>query len=602
MIELAESFAREPLSSQELRLRESMPIRILPEEVASKIAAGEVVERPASVVKELVENSIDAVAGDVKVEMQEGGRRLIRVIDDGEGISADEVPVAFERYATSKLGAVEDLSHIATLGFRGEALSSIAAVSQLTVTTKAKGEGVGTLLRLEGGRVVRHEPHGAAQGTVVTVENLFYNTPARLKFLRSQATEGRHVTELVTCYAMAFPRLRFGLLSDGRRAFQSKGSGDLYEVLMDVYGLETAQQMLKIDRDSTAKSAIVVHGFVSDPALHRSRGRHLITLVNGRWVRDRLISYAIREAYHTLLPRGRHPIAVVQVDLPPDQLDVNVHPAKSEVRFRNSGDAFAAVQKAVRQTLARKAPVPRASSSFGWERGLETRQRRLVEMSRSMRPTRGELALELHRTGEEAATAKGAPLRGKLPMLRVLGQVGGTYVIAEGPTGMFLIDQHAAHERVLYERFQTERAEARVSSQRLLEPLVVQPGPRQAALMEERLVSLSEFGFEIEPFGGDTYLVRSVPAILQGTDLAQTILDIADEADNRDRVDSWQEMVTVNLACHGAVQAGQTLSMQQMRDLVRQLEETKLPRTCPHGRPTILHVSAEELQREFGRR
>lgn len=602
MIELAESFAREPLSSQELRLRESMPIRILPEEVASKIAAGEVVERPASVVKELVENSIDAVAGDVKVEMQEGGRRLIRVIDDGEGISADEVPVAFERYATSKLGAVEDLSHIATLGFRGEALSSIAAVSQLTVTTKAKGEGVGTLLRLEGGRVVRHEPHGAAQGTVVTVENLFYNIPARLKFLRSQATEGRHVTELVTCYAMAFPRLRFGLLSDGRRAFQSKGSGDLYEVLMDVYGLETAQQMLKIDRESTTKSAIVVHGFVSDPALHRSRGRHLITLVNGRWVRDRLISYAIREAYHTLLPRGRHPIAVVQVDLPPDQLDVNVHPAKSEVRFRNSGDAFAAVQKAVRQTLARKAPVPRASSSFGWERGLETRQRRLVEMSRSMRPTRGELALELHRTGEEAATAKGAPLRGKLPMLRVLGQVGGTYVIAEGPTGMFLIDQHAAHERVLYERFQTERAEARVSSQRLLEPLVVQPGPRQAALMEERLVSLKEFGFEIEPFGGDTYLVRAVPAILQGTDLPQTILDIADEADNRDRVDSWQEMVTVNLACHGAVQAGQTLSMQQMRDLVRQLEETKLPRTCPHGRPTILHVSAEALQREFGRK
>lgn len=602
MIELAESFAREPLSSQELRLRESMPIRILPEEVASRIAAGEVVERPASVVKELVENSIDAVAGDVKVEMQEGGRRLIRVIDDGEGISADEVPVAFERYATSKLGAVEDLSHIATLGFRGEALSSIAAVSQLTVTTKAKGEGVGTLLRLEGGRVVRHEPHGAAQGTVVTVENLFYNTPARLKFLRSQATEGRHVTELVTCYAMAFPRLRFGLLSDGRRAFQSKGSGDLYEVLMDVYGIETAQQMLKIDRDSTTTSAIVVHGFVSDPALHRSRGRHLITLVNGRWVRDRLISYAIREAYHTVLPRGRHPIAVVQVDLPPDQVDVNVHPAKSEVRFRNSGDAFAAVQKAVRQTLARKAPVPRASSSFGWERGLETRQRRLVEMSRSMRPTRGELALELHRTGEQAATAQGAPLKGKLPMLRVLGQVGGTYVIAEGPTGMFLIDQHAAHERVLYERFQTERAEARVSSQRLLEPLVVQPGPRQAALMQERLVSLKEFGFEIEPFGGDTYLVRAVPAILQGTDLAQTILDIADEADNRDRVDSWQEMVTVNLACHGAAQAGQTLSMQQMRDLVRQLEETKLPRTCPHGRPTILHVSAEQLQREFGRK
>jgi DNA mismatch repair protein MutL len=212
------------------------------------------------------------------------------------------------------------------------------------------------------------------------------------------------------------------------------------------------------------------------------------------------------------------------------------------------------------------------------------------------------LALELHRTGEQAATAKGAPLKAKLPMLRVLGQVGGTYVIAEGPTGMFLIDQHAAHERVLYERFQTERAEARVSSQRLLEPLAVEPGPTQAALMEERLVDLKEFGFEIESFGGDTYLVRAVPTILQGTDLAQTILDIANEADNRDSVDYWQETVTVSLACHGAVQAGQTLSMQVMRDLVRQLEETKLPRTCPHGRPTILHVSAEQLQREFGRK
>lgn len=579
-----------------------MPIRILPEEVASRIAAGEVIERPASVVKELVENSIDAGAGDIKVEIQEGGRRLIRVIDDGEGISADDVPVAFERYATSKLGAVEDLSHIATLGFRGEALSSIAAVSQVTVTTKARGEEVGTMLRLEGGRVVRHEPHGAAQGTVVTVENLFYNTPARLKFLRSKATEGRHVTELVTCYAMAFPRLRFGLLSDGRSTFQSKGSGDLYEVLMDVYGLETAEQMLRIRGDSTTQSAIAVHGFVSDPALHRSSGRYLITLVNGRWVRDRLISYAIREAYHTLLPRGRHPIAVVKVELPLDQVDVNVHPAKSEVRFRNSGEAFAAVQKAVRQTLSRKAPVPRASSSFGWERALEMRQRGLVEVGRSMRPTRGELALELHRTGDQAATATGAPPKGKLPMLRVLGQLGGTYVIAEGPTGMFLIDQHAAHERVLYERFQTERAEARVSSQRLLEPLVVQPGPGQAALMEERLVSLKEFGFEIEPFGGDTYLVRAVPAILQGTDLTQTILDIADEADNRDGVDSWQEMVTISLACHGAARAGQTLSVQQMRELVRQLEETELPRTCPHGRPTMLHVSAEQLQREFGRK
>jgi DNA mismatch repair protein MutL len=578
-----------------------MPIKVLPEEVAVRIAAGEVVERPASVVKELVENSIDAGATDIKIEIHQGGRRLIRVIDNGEGISANDAQLAFERYATSKLEKIDELSHITTLGFRGEALPSIAAVSQVTVITRAKGEEMGTLLRLEGGRLVRHEGRGAAQGTVVTVENLFYNTPARLKFLRSQATEGRHVSELVTCYAMAYPRLRFDLVSEGRTVFQSKGSGKLYDVLVDVYGLKVAQQMLEIQADSATESAITVHGYVSDPALHRSNSRQLTILVNGRWVRDRLLGYAIREAYHTLLPKGRHPVVVVRVELPYEQVDINVHPAKSEIRFRNSGEVFAAVQKAVRQTLVRKAPVPRSSSSFGWERDFETRQRHLVDIGRRSRPSPGELALEVQRT-EEPTSMVDLPSKGKLPMLRVLGQLGLTYIIAEGPMGMYLIDQHAAHERVLYERFQAERAKAKVSSQRLLEPLVLEPGPRQAAMMEERLVSLGEFSFEIEPFGGDTYLVRAVPAILQGTDLTQAILDIMDEAGSEDKVSSWEEGFMISLACHGAIKSGQTLSLEQMQELVRLLEETSLPRTCPHGRPTMLHVSAESLEREFGRR
>ncbi len=576
-------------------------IRILPEEVAARIAAGEVIERPASVVKELVENSIDAGATDITIEIGAGGRRLIRVIDNGEGIPSDDVPLAFQRYATSKLQAIGDLAHISTLGFRGEALPSIAAVAQVTMATRANGEEVGTLMRLEGGRVIRREGRGAARGTVVTVENLFYNTPARRKFLRSQSTEGRRVSELVTYYAMAYPGLRFSLLTDGRTAFQSKGSGELYDVLVDAYGLEIAQQMLEIEVDSPTKSAIHVRGFVSDPILHRSNSRHMTVLVNGRWVRDRLVSYAIREAYVGLLPKGRHPIVVVKVKLPPDWVDINVHPAKSEIRFRDSGEVFAVVQRAVRQTIVRKARLPPTALGFGWEGAVDTAGGPPVGAYRSPTPFHGELALEVQRTEKPMSSAQ-LPDSGKLPMLRVLGQLGRAYIVAESPTGMYLIDQHAAHERVLYERLQRQRAKAGVSSQGILEPLVLETGPLQAERIEERLANLRQFGFEIEPFGGDTYLVRAVPAVLQGSRLNQVILDIIDDAWSDDRAPSWEEGFVTSLACHGAMKSGQTLSLEEMQELVRQLEETSLPRTCPHGRPTMLHVSAERLEREFGRR
>jgi len=579
-----------------------MAIQVLPPEVASRIAAGEVVERPASVVKELMENSVDAGASDIKVEVRQGGRRLIRVIDDGCGIPQDEVPLAFERYATSKLQSAEQLSEISTLGFRGEALPSIAAVSQVTVATRARGEETGTLLRLEGGRIVRHEPQGAGQGSVVTVENLFFNTPARLKFLRSDATEARHISEMVTCYAMAYPALRLGLLTDGRTVFQSKGTGNLYDVLVDVYGLEVAEQMLSIPNGAIGESTISVSGFVSDPLLNRSHARNVTVLVNGRWVRDRLTSYAIREAYHSLLPRGRHPIVVLRLQIRSDQVDVNVHPAKSEVRFRNTGEVFSAVQRAVRQTLARMAPVPGDSASFGWEAVVETRQSRLVDAGERGRARPGELALDVQRTGEPVVAGDEGAAGDKLPMLRVLGQLGRTYIIAEGPTGMYLIDQHAAHERVLYERLEEENARATVASQRLMEPITVEVGPRQAVLDDDRVAKLRDFGFDIEAFGGDTYLVRAVPAILKATDLANSIVDITNEAHTADGTRPWEEEIKIGLACHGAVKAGQGLAMDQMQELVVQLEQTSLPRTCPHGRPTMLHVSAKQLERGFGRR
>jgi DNA mismatch repair protein MutL len=580
----------------------AMPIRRLSQEVASRIAAGEVIERPASVAKELIENSIDAGARDIRVEVRQGGRRLLRVVDDGGGIPREEVELAFERYATSKLRSLEELSGISTLGFRGEALPSIAAVSHVTLMTRARDEASGTLLRLEAGEIIHRESRGAVQGTVVTVENLFYNTPARMKFMRSTTTESRHISELVTCYAMAYPQLRFTLLSDGRTVFQSGGSGSLYDVLVDVYGLDTAQRMLEIDHGSAADSLVSVGGFVSDPLLHRAHSRSLTTLVNGRFVRDRTVSYAIREAYHGLLPQGRYPIAVLKVGLPAHEVDVNVHPSKAEVRFRDNRAVFSVVQRAVRETLSRRAPVPGDSASFGWAQVVEARQFHLVEGGRPSTARPGELALEVQRTAASRSATLEAPGRDKLPMLRVLGQLGRTYVVAEGPTGMYLIDQHAAHERVLYERLQAEKGEHAVASQTLVEPITIEPGPRQTALDEDRLAKLRELGFDLEPFGGGTYLIRGVPAMLRTAELDQSILDIMEEAERADGARPWEDEVIISLACHGAVRSGQTLAIDQMQDLIVQLEETSLPRTCPHGRPTMLHVSAEQLEREFGRR
>ncbi|MDH4209529.1 MAG: DNA mismatch repair endonuclease MutL, partial [Anaerolineae bacterium] len=389
-----------------------MQIKVLPQEVASRIAAGEVIERPASVVKELVENSVDACASEIRVEVRQGGQRLIRVIDDGQGIPQDEVETAFQRYATSKLRSIEDLQRISTLGFRGEALRSIAAVSQVTMVTRVESQEVGTLLRLEGGRVVRRESKGAAKGTVVTVENLFYNTPARLKFMRSPATEARHINELVTCYAFAYPELRFSLLEDGRTVFRAKGSGSLHDVLVEVYGLEAARQMLEIEDGSRATSTVRVNGFVSDPVLNRADARNLTMLVNGRWVRDRLIGHAVREAYHGLLPKGRHPVAVVKVELPGDQVDINVHPAKSEVRFRDTGAVYSSVQRAVRQTLSHMAPLPGESASFTWDHVVDDRQRRLVELTDRPKDRPGELAFEVQRTGEARLPVTEAPSGG----------------------------------------------------------------------------------------------------------------------------------------------------------------------------------------------
>lgn len=583
-----------------------MSIRVLPEEVASQIAAGEVVERPSSVVKELVENAIDAGAHDVRVETRAGGKRSIRVTDDGCGVPAAEVELAFHRHSTSKLTTADDLARITTLGFRGEALASIAAVSRVTFVTRAVDEPVGTLLRLEGGRVITRQESGRPPGTAVTVEDLFFNVPARRKFLRSERTERRHIDGWLTRYALAYPALRFTLAHDGRVVFQSPGNDRLRDVLIAVYGLEVGAAVLEIvPDDQQPVSGIRVTGFVSPPSLHRANRGYITLFVNGRWVQDVRLTYAVIQAYHTLLPSGRYPLAVVMVRLPPEEVDVNVHPAKAEVRFRDSDAVFRAVQKAVRRTLLERSPVPIAARPLAaWPApSAQWRERRERLTGLKPRPAGEQLRLRGERPDVEAPGRVFTPPTGKLPPLRVVGQLGATYIVAEGPEGMYLIDQHAAHERVLFERLLAEREQAEVASQALLEPVPVELTPEAASLLEEHLDVLGSLGFRVEPFGGMTMLVRALPAIVAETDPARVLEDVAAalSAGNVPLADTVEEAVARQVCKRAAVKAGQILAQEEMEKLVRALEQCASPRTCPHGRPTMIHLSVEQLAREFGR-
>jgi DNA mismatch repair protein MutL len=589
-----------------------MPIRVLPEDVASQIAAGEVVERPSSVVKELVENSIDAGARDIRVETHAGGKQLIRVTDDGCGVSAAEVEVAFHRHSTSKLTTADDLMRITTLGFRGEALASIASVSQVTFVTRTADEPVGALLRLEGGRVIMRQESGRPPGTAMTVKELFFNVPARRKFLRTEKTERGHIDAWLTRYAMAYPQIRFTLIHDGKSVFQSPGNNHLRDVLVAVYGLEIGAALLEIQseispNDQRSAPDIRVTGFVSPPSLHRANRSYITLFVNGRWVQDARLTYAVIQAYHTLLPTGRYPLGVVMACMSPEDVDVNVHPAKSEVRFRDGDAVFRAIQRAVRRTLIERSPVPLAvqpptawpTASDQWrERGRE----RLAGLR--PRPSAEQLRFE-ERPPDVGASARGTlvPAADRLPPLRVVGQLGATYIVAEGPEGMYLIDQHAAHERVLFEQLLAEREQAKVASQALLEPRPVELPPETMGLLEEHLETLHSLGFQVEPFGGTTMLVRALPTLVAETDPGQVLEDVAAalEMGNAPLASTVEEAVARRVCKQAAVKGGQVMTPAEMEELIRALERCVSPRTCPHGRPTMIHLSVEQLARQFGR-
>lgn len=581
-----------------------MSIHVLPPEIASQIAAGEIVERPVSVVKELLENSLDAGARSIVITIEGAGKRLIEVADDGYGINASELALAVARHATSKLNRAEDLFHIETLGFRGEALASIGSVSIMTLTSQQKGAEIGARLRIEGGQVGEVETAGAPVGTVVRVEDLFYNVPARLKFLKSDSTERGQIDLLVTHYALAYPGVRFLLKQEGRVSLQTSGNGNSREVLGTLYGVPIARQMFEV---MAQYDDLKITGFISPISLTRSNRREITFFVNGRPVQDPSLSTALIQAYHNLIMVGRFPMAILFIELPPDQVDVNVHPAKAEVRFRHRDELFSGVQRAIRRALLAYTPVPQAEpsseSSRQWRLYTQPADRQ-VDPAWDM-ASEAELpaarSMELPPAGPETVQPK-LPVQ-KVPILRLVGQVASTYLIAEGPDGLYLVDQHAAHERVLFERFMAQRG-AQIASQTLLQPATIDLPPASARLFADQIPLLTQLGFQVEPFGSSTFIVRSMPALLSGSDPVTATRVVVEEfeEDETPLQAEIEARIIARVCKRAAIKAGQTLSPEEQQVLLHDLENCQSPRTCPHGRPTMIHLSVDLLERQFGRK
>jgi DNA mismatch repair protein MutL len=580
-----------------------MPIQILPEEVASQIAAGEVVERPASVVKELLENSLDAGASQITIHIEGAGKRLIEIADNGSGIPAGEMALALARHATSKLHSADDLFRISTLGFRGEALASIASVSRLTLISKTPESKTGRRLLVEGGRAGPLEQTGVPAGTVVRVEDLFYNVPARLKFLKQDSTERQQIDGLVTRYALAYPQVRFQHFQDNRPVLQTSGNGDRREVLANLYGVETARQMIEVNLEEGECRLV---GFTSPVALTRSNRREITFFVNGRWIQDVSLNTALLQAYHTLLMVGRYPLAVLFLSLPPEEVDVNVHPAKAEVRFRSPDRVFSLVQRGVRRSLLAHSPVPQITSTY-WKAAPSGQQIDITwEMAGQGLPPVPAVRPEENTSGQApvAGSTLPAPLpSGQIPLLRLIGQVGGTYLVAEGPDGLYLIDQHAAHERVLFEKLMKQHA-TKIPAQALLEPAILQLSPAAAALLNEQLDTLQDLGFQVEAFGPSTFRIRAIPALFASSDPKAAIGVVVEdfEEDEAPLQAEVEARLAARICKRAAVKGGQILSVEEQRALLHDLEICQSPRTCPHGRPTMIHLSVDLLERQFGRR
>ncbi len=560
-------------------------IRILSTETVNQISAGEVIERPASVVKELIENSLDAGADEIAVEVGDGGKRYMVVRDNGKGMDGDEVELAFEKHATSKIRTIDDLDDLRTLGFRGEGLSSIAAVARVRVTTKPRGATEGTELIIHGGEKKSSKATGCPEGTTVEVEDLFYNTPARRKYLKKTGTEFAHISEVVTRYALAYPGTQFTLFHNDNELLFTPKTGSLEENVKHVYGADIARKMIMTE---TSDDLISMKGALGKPEVSRSTRDHIYTFVNNRYVSNSLLRDAVVEGYGTLLPKNRYPIAVLNIRIPGNEIDVNVHPTKIKIRFVKGDTVKEEVSRGVRYALLGDdlAPSPR------------TPPREIVVE----RPDHREASSDTTRQQRLGITEEEDIPLSKLSLMRVIGILDDSYIIAETPEGMALIDQHAAHERINYERISKVR-EHRIESQRLVSPVNMELRAKEAAILRANEALLKTLGFEIEPFGRTTFRITGLPVVLgelQGREIITSVLDELMAMKGSSLEHRREEMIRY-MACHSSVTAGEMLSVNSARDLLVELGKTENPYTCPHGRPTMIKFSKKEMDRWFKR-
>ncbi|MGQ9779542.1 MAG: DNA mismatch repair endonuclease MutL [Bacillota bacterium] len=576
-------------------------VRLLDPLTISKIAAGEVIERPASVVKELIENALDAGAKRIEIETVEGGRRLIRVTDDGNGMDREDLLLAVERHATSKISCLEDLERLTTLGFRGEALPSIAAVADLEIRSRPRGGETGHVLEMREGKIVRVYEAGLPEGTTAVVADLFARVPARLKYLKSVPTEAGYIAELVGRLAIAHPEVAFRLYHHQAEVLFTPGRGDPLETIAAVYGREIAREMVALAPVEEANTGI--SGFLGRPGLARATRQYELFFLNGRPIRSRLLAAAVEKAYGSLLPQGKYPLAVVFLRLDPKMFDVNVHPAKLEVRFLDEAAVFRLVYETVRKTLAGASPLTTDPQKGEREKGKGERSAAEKVSPFPFREKRATAAAAARSVG----LPFGTPAEGEREVFcpESLGlALAATYILARDEEGLLLVDQHAAHERILYERFEAA-PEKELSPQGLLLPVTLHLSFAQARLLEERRALFLSLGFRVEDFGAQTYLLRAVPAALAKMDGARLLQDLLDELLQaplpRDAL-GLRRATLAAMACRAAVKAGDALAPPEMAALLAELARTKNPLTCPHGRPTTVRFSWEEIARRFGRR
>jgi len=654
-------------------------IRILPDQVANKIAAGEVVERPASAVKELLENSLDAGATDLRVEIESGGKRLIRIVDDGCGMLRDDALLAFERHATSKLRDVKDLLSIATLGFRGEALPSIASVSRLLLETRSAEETTGTRIEIAGGKMLRCEEAALGSGTSITVRDLFYNVPARRKFLRTEQTELAHIASLVTYYSLAHPDKTFRLSTGATELLHVTPVATLEERVYQVFGSQVLEDLVEIgvrekelflpapsvppsqaiaeyrsEPDEPSSRTFRLSGFFSRPQVQKGNRNSIYIFVNGRLIRDRLLMHALTSAYHNLMPPAAYPFALLFLECAPEEVDVNVHPSKTEVRFRHGSFVHDFVRDVLRERLMESRPAPSFSSAARvstapqpaaglpyseFTQMLENEPPPAVTIEEpapseaalpdfTLRPAAGP-APRLDFSAPPLEVAPGPPPSGKLSRrldshgefppeaipapemslsvlsdLRPLGQIHESFIIAAGRDGLWIIDQHVAHERILFEQVMKQRASGRIEIQRLLMPLILQLTPEQQIDYARIADELHASGFETEPFGHRTIAVKAAPAAIGAADLEKIlfeILEITEEELRGASLDDLRRNICASIACRAAIKINTRLDATKMEWLLRALAQTDCPMSCPHGRPIAMHYSTREILKAFHR-